>query len=80
VTYTVQQVADRFSVDEHAVLGWIRSGDLRAVNVGRQPGKKRPRWRVTEAALAEFELLRSYSPPPPRGRRRKTDNNIINFY
>jgi hypothetical protein len=71
-TFTVKQLCDRFCIGECTVLGWIRRGELAAINVGRTPGKKKPRWRVTESALAAFELARTASPPPEPVRRRKS--------
>ncbi len=38
---TVRDLCDRYAVGEHSVLGWIRSGELRALNVGRRPGSKK---------------------------------------
>jgi excisionase family DNA binding protein len=78
-TITVKEASERYGVEEHTVLGWIRSGELRALNVGRTLGKKKPRWRITAEALAAFELLRTPTPPPPRTRRRK-QTDVINFY
>jgi len=66
---TVRELCERYGVGEHTVLAWIRSGELRAVNVGRRQGAGKPRWRVTAEALATFELLRTPQPPPPRTRR-----------
>jgi len=40
-------------VDPMKVLGWIRRGELRAVNGADQNGK-RPRWRIPPEALDEF--------------------------
>ena len=77
---TVREVAERYAVTEHGVLAWIRSGELRAINCGRRPGAKKPRWRVTADALAAFELLRTPSPPPPRTRRRNQIGDAIAFY
>ena len=54
-TLTIRDVCERFVVTEHTVLAWIRSGELRAVNVGRAPEAKKPRWRITQAALDAFE-------------------------
>ena len=79
--YTVQDLQRRYSVTAHTVLGWIRSGELRAVNVGRRPGAKKPRWRITQGALEAFELARTPTQPPPRAQRRKrTDTGVIEFY
>ena len=77
--FTVQEIQRRYSVTVHTVLGWIRSGELRAVNVGRKPGAKKPRWRITEKALEQFEAVRTPTPPLPRTRRRKRPE-IIEFY
>jgi hypothetical protein len=78
-TFTVKQLCDRYCVGEATVLGWIRTGQLAALNVGRAPGKKKPRFRVTPEALAEFELARTVSPPPAGVRRRKSAAPLIEF-
>jgi excisionase family DNA binding protein len=80
-TLTVRDLSDRYAVTEHTVLAWIRSGELRAVNVGRRIGTKKPRWRVTQEALDAFELARTPTPLPPRTRRRKrAEAGVIQFY
>ena len=69
-TLSVREVCERFAVGEHTVLGWIRRGELRAVNVSRKPGG-RPKWRVTAEALAAFELLRTpFTVPSVQGEYR----------
>ena len=73
------QVAKRFSVDAHKVLAWIRSGQLRAIDVATSTGG-RPRYRIAPADLAQFEASRAVQPPAPRVRRRRTDPNIIEFF
>jgi excisionase family DNA binding protein len=42
-TVSVKDVAERYGVTPHTVLSWIASGELRAVNVGRRAGAKKPR-------------------------------------
>jgi hypothetical protein len=59
------------------VLGWIRSGELAAVNCATHAGR-RPRWRVRADALAAFDQARSnrvnqQSPRPQRQRSRPED-------
>jgi excisionase family DNA binding protein len=78
--YTVQEIHRRYGVTVQTVLGWIHSGELRAVNVGRRPGAKKPRWRITQEALDAFEQARTPTPPPPRGRRRKRPADVVEFY
>jgi excisionase family DNA binding protein len=78
--YTVQDIQRRYGVTEHTVLGWVHSGELKAVNVGRTPKAKKPRWRITQEALEAFEQLRTTTPTPPRARRRKQPADVIPFY
>jgi excisionase family DNA binding protein len=80
MTYSVRDLCDRFQVNEHTVLAWIHSGELKAVNVGVAPGKKKPRWRVTQSALDEWLQLRaSPSPALPTRRRRTQTSDVIEF-
>jgi hypothetical protein len=69
--FTVADVARRFRVGEDKVRGWIRRGELRAVNTAFALCG-RPRWVITPEALAAFEGRRVGGPPPksPRKRRR----------
>ena len=80
---TIRQVADHFAVGLHIVLCWVRRGELRAVNVGRNP-RGRPTWRVPLDALAEFERARAARPAPSqivcRRRRRETNAEVIQFF
>jgi len=48
---TVKQVADRLSVDERTVRGWIQKGELKAVNIG---GRLRPEYRIRPDDLEAF--------------------------
>jgi excisionase family DNA binding protein len=82
VSFSVRQVAERYGVSVHTVLAWItKTGELRAVNVGRSPAGKKPRWRVTEQALAAFEARRTPTPTAPRARRqRRATRDIVAFY
>lgn len=78
---TVAEVAERYGVNSHTVLAWIKTGELRAVAVNRKPGARKPRWRIMAGALTSFELLRTHSPPPPRTRRRRQSAGyVLEFY
>ena len=79
-TLSVGDLCERYAVSEHTVLGWIRSGELRAINVGRRLGSKKPRWRITQEALEAFEQLRTPTPPLPRTKRRKRAPEAVLFY
>jgi excisionase family DNA binding protein len=78
-TLSVRDLCERCGVSEHTVVSWIHSGQLKAVNVGRRPGAKKPRWRITREALEAFEQLRTPATPPPRTRR-KRPADVIEFY
>jgi hypothetical protein len=77
--HTVRSLQDRYGVSEETVLHWIRTGQLKALNVGQSPGAKKPRWRVTQAALDAFELARTQAEPVRRERRPK-QAEVVQFY
>ncbi|RIK73292.1 MAG: hypothetical protein DCC68_25165 [Planctomycetota bacterium] len=73
---TPPEVAKRLGVSPETVIGWIRSGELKAANVGK--GKKRARYRIEPDALAEFQQRRSNAPEnPPQRRRRKSLGSLV---
>ena len=78
--HTIRDLCQRYGVTEHTVLTWIRAGELRAVNVGRHPGARKPRWRVSQAALDAFEALRMATLPQPPATRRRQAAGVIEFY
>jgi hypothetical protein len=78
--HTVKQIAERFHVGDHAVLGWIANGELAAVNVARDMAGERPRWRISAEALERFELARMAKPPLPRAPLRRRAAGAIEFY
>lgn len=79
MTFGVKDLCERFAIGEHTVLGWIKRGELRAIDVSRRQGG-RPKWRITTDALAAFEQLRTPTPPLPRTRRRQRPADVIEFY
>jgi transposase len=68
---TVRDVAKRYRVSPDKVRGWIRRGELKAVNTATTLCG-RPRWVVSADALTEFEKCRAAAPAPkPTTRRRR---------
>lgn len=47
--YTVEDIAKMFSVHPETVRGWIKSGQLKAINLGGAAG-----YRIYETDLQEF--------------------------
>lgn len=60
--FTVKEVAEQYGLKIHVVLGWIKNGELAAINVGHSYKCKKPRYRIKASALQEFEHLRSTLP------------------
>lgn len=75
---TVAEVARRYRVGRDTVRGWIRSGDLPALNTGATLCG-RPRFVVTAEGLAAFERLRSAA-RPPKPVRRKRRSGAVDYY
>lgn len=73
------QLAAQWGVDVHKVVGWIRSGELRAINLATDRNG-RPRYAIDQADIAVFEASRAVTPPAPRPRRRRKDPQIHEFF
>jgi excisionase family DNA binding protein len=80
MTLSVKDLTKRYGVGEQTVLAWIHSGELLAINVGRRAGAKKPRYRIPQAALDEFEARRATTPSVPRSRKKRTEPGVIEFY
>ncbi|MBP87005.1 MAG: DNA-binding protein [Planctomycetaceae bacterium] len=77
---TPPQVAKMLGVNCDKVLGWIRRGELRAVNVAANPNG-RPRYRIDADDLRAFENQRSLTPKSPtRTRRQRKKQNVIKYF
>ena len=71
------KVASLLGIDPAKVLGWIRAGQLRAVNVGNG---NRPLYRINPSELERFIASRSTTAPPPKPARRKKSSVVRKFY
>jgi hypothetical protein len=67
---TVREAAARYRVSPDKVRGWIRSGELAALNTASVLCGK-PRFVITPEALREFERRRAGGAPPKPQRRRR---------
>jgi excisionase family DNA binding protein len=63
---TPPEIAKRLRVTPDQVLGWIRRGELKAINVSNA---YRPRNRVSPEAFEALLRMREVLLPPPRQRR-----------
>jgi hypothetical protein len=79
--FTVRDIQERYRVSNHTVLAWIRTGELKAIKVNRKVGARKPRWRISQAAVGAFEALRASSPPVAVPRRRKyRPGDVIEYF
>lgn len=81
---TPRQVGEQIGCNATKVLLWIASGDLQAVNTAVSATGQRPRWRITEEAIADFLRRRSSAPPSPAQapapRRRRSADAAVPEY
>ena len=64
-----KQIAKELGVNVSKVLGWIRSGELVAINTS---DSARPRYRISREAYAQFLESRSTAPAENPKRRHVT--------
>ena len=73
--YRVADLCHRWKVGADKVHGWIRRGELEAVNVATSLCG-RPQYRITPESVRLFEERRSTAPPPKPTRRRRQPHLI----
>jgi hypothetical protein len=76
--YSVADLCKRWKVGADKLHGFIRRGELVAVNVARNLSG-RPQWRITPEAVAAFEKGRTSAPVPKVVRRRRKVDEV-DFY
>jgi hypothetical protein len=77
---TVRDVARRYRVSPDKVRGWIRRGELVAINTAEGVCGK-PRFVVTQEALECFERgRRTFAAPPPKVKRLKRPAGWVDYY
>lgn len=76
----VGDIARSWVVNESKVLGFIKSGELRATNVATRAGGK-PRWRVRPSDLEAFTAARAAVPQAPVSRRsRRKAGHVVEYF
>ena len=75
-----QDIATSRGINVIKVLTWIKSGELKAVNVATCAGKL-PRWRISPADLERFDAARAAVPQAPVTRRpRRKAGHVVEFF
>ncbi|MEX0884991.1 MAG: helix-turn-helix domain-containing protein [Phycisphaeraceae bacterium] len=57
--HTPASLAKLYGVNQSKILAWIHAGQLEALDVSAEPGRGRPRWRISPEAVRRFEQRRS---------------------
>lgn len=80
--FSPPQVARMWGVSTAKIIGWIQSGQLRAINVAEGP-KKRPRYLIDRADIQIFETSRAVVPidgPATTKLRRRANQNVKEYF
>ena len=67
--FTPPEIARRWGIKPDKIIGWIRSGELAAMNAATKPGG-RPRYLIDVRDVEAFELKRSVTPAKKTARPR----------
>ena len=77
---TPADVAKRWNCSPDHVIDLVRGRHLKGFSIS-PPSSKRPRYRITQAALSEYEKLRQAGTPAKAVRRQqKQMAGVIEFY
>ncbi len=81
VYLTPADIARSRGVNVLKVLGWIKSGELRATNYATSQAGKLPRWRISPADLEAFDVARAAVPrPSPARRKQRARGHVVEFF
>jgi len=78
IGYTVAALCRRWRVGADKVRGFIRRGELHAINLANHLSAK-PQWRISPEEVERFERRRT-SAPPPKPPRRRRQPDVIDFF
>ncbi len=73
------ELAKRYGVEPSKIIAWIRSGELRAVNIATRP-TGRPRYIIDEEDVVAFEERREARPPVKTERRPRRQTGTREFF
>jgi hypothetical protein len=76
--FSVADLCRRWKIGGDKIRGFVRRGELVAVNVAANLSG-RPQWRITPESVERFEMRRS-SVPVPKPQRRRHRPVAVDYY
>ena len=76
------QLARIKGIESEKILAWIRSGELRAINLAFNPRGQRARWRIKVSDWLAFEERRAAKSPTKVSRRPRSTStrHVTEFF
>ena len=68
--YTPPQLAEMWGISPDKVVGFIKAGELKAIDISSNRGSVRPRYLIDQRDIEVFELARAVVPPAAKTKRR----------
>ncbi|MBQ2822703.1 MAG: helix-turn-helix domain-containing protein [Thermoguttaceae bacterium] len=69
---TLNEAAEHFKVSTRRIVTWVQAGELKAVNVSRNPNSRKPNLRFREIDIQDFEESRLTGKHPERKARKSS--------
>jgi hypothetical protein len=76
--FSVGELCKRWRVGADKIHGFIRRGELVAVNLATHTSG-RPMWRISAEEVRRFEQRRTSAPPPQPPRRRRQSGKVDHY-
>ncbi len=79
---TPPALAKLWGISPDKIVGFIKSGELRAIDISRNRGSVRPRYLIDQRDVEAFEQGRMVIPPAPKAtrRRRRRDPSVKEYF
>ncbi len=79
---TPPELAKIWRCKPQKIIDFIRSGELKAFDISANRSSVKPRYRIPESSITEFEYSRSGATKKSvsRPRKKKRDLNVIEYF
>ena len=77
---TPPALAKLWGVSADKIVGFIKSGELKAIDVSTNRGSARPRFLIDQRDVEAFEQGRMVVPPQPKTKRRRRRDSTVREY